>query len=58
MRKFQISADLSGVLQKQQTQLSVTTAVSALGLVLVAVVNAVSVVETDEPEQLDIPEGN
>ena len=52
LSKFRISADLESVLAKQQTQLSVTTAVSALGLLFVAIANAVTEIET---EQLEMP---
>lgn len=45
MKKFLISKDLSQVLDKQQTQLMVTTTVSAIGLVFVWVANLVTLNE-------------
>jgi hypothetical protein len=50
MHKFKISADLSSSLGKQQTQLSVTTAVSAFGLLIVLIANAVTEIHTPELE--------
>lgn len=57
MKKFLVSEDLSKILDKQQTQLMVTTAVSTIGLVFVAVANLVTQTEVeedwDEVEQLE-----
>lgn len=51
MHKFKISEDLVSVLDRQQTQLMVTTVVSGLGLLFVTIASAVT--ELDHPERLD-----
>jgi len=45
MNRFKISEELGDVLRKQQTQLSITTAVSTIGLVFVVVVNALTEID-------------
>ena len=57
-KKFIVSDQLSQVLDKQQTQLQVTSAVSIIGLVFVTVANLVTVsanqvISDNATEQLD-----
>lgn len=56
MKKFKISADLTESLRKQQTQLSLTTAVSGIGLLFVAAVNMITELNTPENDVFEQPE--
>ncbi len=53
MKRFIVSTDLSQILDKQQTQLMVTTAVSTIGLAAVFVANLVTISEDQIVETIE-----